>query len=283
MSVTTDERVRVFTGARGVRLHGWTRRSHDAPRGHVLIVHGIGEHSGRYVAFVEPFVAAGWVVHGYDHRGHGRSGGQRGHVTRWADYLDDLAAALHTLAPSDGTPRFLLGHSMGGLITLDFLGTRPGIVDGAIVSAPPLDPWRVAGPVRVAVARVLTHLLPRLPIPVGEPTDVLSRDPEVIRACAQDALCHSRVTPRWGAAILRAIDRVNADAERLPGPVLLLHGDDDLIAAVEGTRRYAERVRDPQVTLRVYPGVRHEPHNDLGADVVVADVMRWLDQAAPLS
>ena len=267
-----------FNAARGDRLY-CRRWIPAAPIGHAVIVHGIGEHCGRYEDVAEPLNGRRWAVHGFDHRGHGRSPGPRGHVNRWVDYLDDVTAMLHTL-PDDGLPRFLLGHSMGGLIVLGFALDRPEGLSGVVASAPPLDPKAVATPFKAAMARLLSPILPRLPLPVHIGPEVLSRDPEIVKSAAEDPLNHRWVTPRWGAEMLGAIDHVNAAAADFPLSLLLIHGDADAVSAVEGSHRFFDRVENDDKTLRIFEGTYHEPHHDLEADRVIAQIGDWLGERA---
>ena len=144
----------------------------------VVLVHGFGEHSGRYENVGPALSARGIAVHAYDQRGHGRSAGRRGHIDAWADYHGDLEDTVGRIRAADatGTPVFLYGHSMGGLVVLEYALRKPERLAGLIVSAAPLRPGNVAGPLKVAMARVLSRLVPGFSLDLGLEAADLSRD-----------------------------------------------------------------------------------------------------------
>jgi len=279
-----------------------------AVKGVLVLVHGLGEHSGRYCNVVKALTAAGYAVYSFDNQGHGRSEGQRGHINRWQDYRNNIRYFLQLVRQQEPTaPLFLMGHSLGGLIVLDYVlrssalrsdGTALSNQDhpqehseasgsefaalnlvGIVVSAPPIQPAKgTASSVRIMIARLLSGLLPRLPLKMGLDKKGLSRSSEAIEDLVDDPLIHPYVTLRWGSETLKTIAWVKANIDRLCLPILLTHGDADPIIAPAGSYEIFQQIPTPNKTLTLYPGSYHEPHNDLDADVVTTDLVNWLNK-----
>jgi alpha-beta hydrolase superfamily lysophospholipase len=266
-----------FRGADGLELYYQSWRPESAPRAVVTLVHGVCEHSGRYGNVVGRLVEDGYAVYGYDLRGHGASPGPRVHIGRWAEYREDLGACLGLVAEQvPGRPIVVYGHSMGALVVLDYLLQRPQGLAGAIVSSPPIEPSGVATPYLVAVARILSRVLPRVSVDLGLDAASLSRDLEVVEAYRADRMVTSRATVRWGTESLAAVRRIKQGMHGIDVPLLVLHGEADRLHSIEGSWALFEAVSHPDKKLRVYPGVYHEPHNDVGHEQVLADITEWL-------
>ncbi len=256
-------------------------------KGVLALVHGLGEHSGRYCEVVKGLTAAGYAVFGFDNQGHGKSEGQRGHITSWQDYRDNTQTFLQLVRQREPTaPLFLMGHSLGGLIVLDYvlrgeqsLEFKALNIQRLVVSAPPIQPkGGTTSTVRIWTARLLSGLLPRITVKMGLCKDGLSRSQEITEQTAHDPLTHPYVTLRWGTETLSTLKWVKANIGRITLPILLTHGEDDPIVAPEGTRQIFQQVQSSEKKLAVYPGSYHEPHNDLDSSQVVADLVRWLDE-----
>jgi alpha-beta hydrolase superfamily lysophospholipase len=271
-----------FAGAGGLELYYQQWRPESEPWASVVIVHGVGEHGSRYANVVGPLVDDGCAVYVYDQRGHGRSPGRRVHIDRWAEYRDDLGAFLRLVGEqAPGRPLVLYGHSMGSLVVLDYLlewprTERPSGLRGAIVSGVALEPAGVGSPLLIVIARVLSGVRPRQSLKLGIDAAALSRDPDVVAAYRADTLVTSRATVRWGTESLDTVRRIKAGMSRIDVPLLVVHGEADRLNLAEGARALAEGSSHAGTTLRIYPGVYHEPHNDLGREQVVADVREWL-------
>ena len=266
--------------ADGTELAGLALRpSAGEPKAAVAMVHGFGEHAGRYGALHASLLASGYAVAAADLRGHGRSPGPRGHVDGWDDYRADCAAIVglaRSLAP--GRPVFLFGHSMGGLIVLDAALRTPDGLAGVVASGPALVP---AGPRRALkelAAVVLSRIVPRAGTELGLDPQGISSQPEEVTAYLADPLVHGRATMRWGAEILRTMVETRTRAGEFARPLLLLHGAADPINAPEGSEAFHAACGHPDRTLRLYPGSRHEVHHDVGRKRMERDLLRWLGE-----
>lgn len=258
----------------------WYRRdpSGRTPRSVAVLVHGLGEHVGRHGELVAHLVRAGIAVVGADLRGHGRSGGPRGHVARFDDYLDDLGLVVSAARQSPrGAPLWLVGHSLGALIVLRLVEQRrvPGLA-GIVLSAIGIDPILPVPAWKRLLGRVGAWLAPRLPVDAGIRARMLSRDPAVQDRYDGDPLVHRVATPGWYREFEAARRDALAGAARVSVPVLLVHGEADPIASVEGSRRLAGALTGADVTLRVYPGARHEVFTDPECGDAPGDVERWM-------
>jgi len=249
----------------------------------MLLVHGLGEHVGRYRHVGRSLAEAGLDVHAYDHRGFGGSAGARAYVDRWSRFHDDLEARLAALRAMHPTlPLVLYAHSMGGLIALGYVFADPPrrpMPDLLVLSAPGLEirtAWW-----KVRFAPVVAALLPRLRFSNGIGRGALSRDPRVDEANAVDPLMQTRSTARLGDLAFREQRRVR-QALRQPGPLpmptYVFHGADDRVVPVGTSEPFEGRAN---VTRRIYPGLRHEPHNEPEGPQVIADVIDWIRVAAP--
>jgi alpha-beta hydrolase superfamily lysophospholipase len=261
----------------GLVLRGRALPAHGEPLGAVAMVHGLGEHSARYEGLHQALNAAGFAVASADLRGFGRSPGPRGHINRWDDYRADTQAML-TLASSlaPGTPLFLFGHSMGGLIVLDYALQRPAGLAGVIASGPALVP---AGPRRRTleiIARVLSVIAPRLTTRLGIEKSGISTLPEVVADYIADPLRTEAVSMRWGTEIMQVMPATRAGAARFPVPLLMLHGGDDPITSPQGSQAFAAACGQSDCRLIVYPGNRHEVHHDIGRAQFERDLTDWL-------
>jgi alpha-beta hydrolase superfamily lysophospholipase len=266
-----------FRGVGGLELYYQSWSPPQDPRGILAIVHGFGEHSGRYMNPVEHLVPQGFAVYGFDLRGHGRSPGQRGHVDAWGEYRGDVGAFLQTIADVEpARPLFLLGHSMGALIVLDYVIRHPEGLAGVIASGASIEPTGVAKPYLILLARLLSRIWPSFVLEIKLDTTALSRNPEVVRAYEEDPLVHGKSSARWGTEALDTLEWLKAHPAELTIPLLVLHGEADRLGSADGARRFFEQVGSADKTLRMYPGGYHEPHNDLDYELVLSHLEEWM-------
>jgi len=257
-----------FDGLQQLRRH-WV--PNGAPRAAMLIVHGIGEHSGRYEHVGAAFAAAGIDVLAHDQRGFGASGGVRGHVDAFSEYLDDVEALIAQRREL-GVPVVLLGHSLGGLVSTAYLVSERPQPDLAVLSSPALEAelpgWQRAG------APILGALIPKMKIPADFDGSILSRDPEVQTAYETDPLRVPASTARLGREILRTMGSVATSLDRVRVPTYVLHGADDTLVPARASKPLESL---PNVTRRVWPDLRHECFNEPEREDVIAEVVAWLD------
>lgn len=255
-------------------LRDWPNRSaHDA----VLIVHGLGEHSGRYEALAKWFVTHGYAVRSYDQRGHGHTPGQRAALRQGDDLLKDLAAVYEDYAVAFGKPPLLLGHSMGGAVVLRAVLDGRVEPPGLVLSSPALRTFEA--PWLRRLAAVLARVLPNLPLRTGLPLDGLSHDARVIEAYRNDPLCTRRVTPLLADFIFRAGASCIADAWRLRVPTLLLAAGSDRLVDPSGSRSFASGAwATKQLTSRFFDTLFHELFNEAetGRHQVLTQLAEWL-------
>jgi acylglycerol lipase len=248
------------------------------PWASVLIIHGLGEQSGRYEHVGEHFARAGIEAFAYDHRGNGGSGGRRGDIDHWSTYHDDLEERLAAVcAASDDRPVVFYAHSMGGLIAAGYLLSDRPRPDLTVLTAPGLDSTLSAWKQRLAP--IVGRILPTLPIPNGVPSETLSRDPEVGRRAKADPLNGQTSTARFGAEALEEQARVRAGARSIGGPTLVLHGLDDRLVPPSASAVFDGA---PGVERRVFPGLRHEMHNEPEGPAVLDEIVAWIRQRARL-
>ncbi len=268
-----------YHGTGGLELYYQCWQPDVESRAIVVIVHGVAEHSGRFMNLVDPLTTGGYAVYSNDHRGHGHSPGQRVHINQWGEYREDLRAFLEEIGKLEpGKPIFLYGHSMGSIIVLDYILNYPEGLRGAIISGVALEPVALAKPYLVALAWVLSRIWPRFSMNLGMDTKALSRDPAVVKAYETDPLVSRRATVRWGIEAFNAVAWIKAHASEISLPILLLHGDADRLNLVQGSHNLYEAMTHADKTLIIYPGGYHELHNDIDHEQVVNDIKEWLDR-----
>lgn len=266
-----------FTGKDGLRLY-WMSEQPEQPRAHVAVVHGYGDHIGRYRTTFDALTAQGFAVHGFDYRGHGRADGRRGFCNSWPDYLDDLEGFWERVrSAANGRKVFVLAHSHGGLMTVHLLG-RGGLqgVSGLVLSAPYFKLAITPPALKLVAAKAVGRVLPWMPIKTELTPKDLSRDEAVQQAVRQDPLYNQIVTPRWFIESTQAQGRVMTLASEVKVPLFLLSGAEDGVASVETGRAFFEAVGSKDKQYKVYPGMRHEPLNELGKEEVQRDISNWI-------
>ena len=250
-------------------------------RGVVVLVHGFGEHSARYRHVGTRLVAAGFAVYAADHRGHGRTEGRRANIERMALIVDDLGGFVRFAADRHpDLPVFMIGHSLGGLIALQYATGPDPALDGLVLSGP-LVLVTVGSPVLKRLAGVLSAVFPDLEV-TGLDVDAISRDPEVVRAYQADPLVHhGKIPARTGAEILATAEALPQRLPALRVPLLLLHGAEDRICVPAGSTLVHDTVSAPDKTLRRYEGLYHEIFNEPEQDEVLGDLVAWLTAHLP--
>ena len=267
-----------FSGWEGLELYYQCWRPDGEPKATLAIVHGFGEHSGRYGNVVDWFTPKGYAAYGLDLRGHGRSPGPRGYINAWAEFREDVRKFLELVREREpGRPLFLLGHSMGGLIVLEYALHHPEGLAAVIASGPVLAQAGVS-PLLIALSKVLSGILPRLTLNTGLDATSISRDPAVVEAYVNDPLVHSMGTPRLSTALTQAVEWTQAHAADMDTPCLIVHGSADRLAPPEGSRIFYENLTLDDKERQVYEGYYHEVFNDVGKERALAAVEAWVER-----
>lgn len=271
-----------LTATDGLALHTRRWRPEGPPRGAVLIVHGFAEHSGRYAHVAELLTRHGFLVQAFDHRTHGRSGGEpRVYMPDLRQVGADVALQVHaTREAAPGVKLFVYGHSLGSFFSLSALLDAPDGISGFVSSASPLDADTTVSPFVLRLADLLGALFPRLPL-VPVELNAISRDPAVVKAYQDDPLVHAgRMRAGMCSRLNGELPRLRARLPELKLPLLAMHGAADRLAPESGSRRLFEGASSQDKTLRIYPGLFHEVHNEPEQGQVLADVLGWLEARA---
>ena len=264
-------------GCGGLDLYyqGWLPDSE--PKAVLLVVHGLGEHGGRYGNLVNHFVPAGYGVYSYDQRGHGKSAGVKGYVDRFADFSDDLDIVLKLVRCRHPKVKiFLVGHSIGGLVAVAYTSKHREEFDGLILSGATLSPPADVAPATIFAARMLSSILPKTGLYIIDAAGI-SQDQNVVNAYKSDPLVYrGKICARLGVELLKAMDMVGRLAAEIRLPVLIMHGSADRLASPEGSKTLYREVNSADKTLKIYEGYWHEIFNEPGRGQVLADVASWL-------
>lgn len=273
-----------LTSADGLKLFAQTWQPDTPAKAYIALVHGLGEHSGRYAHVAAHLAQHGYATHTFDLRGHGRSPGQpRGYVNSFDDYLADvevLLTSVKTVAKQQ--PIFLMGHSMGGAIATLYTITRQpnqthGLLRGLVLSSAALKLDDSVPPILVKLSGVISKIAPTLPT-MKIDTATISRDPEIVGNAGSDPLCYYGGTrARTGAELIRAISLIGAGAGSITLPIFLFHGTADKLTSPEGSKQVYAKVASADKTLKLYEGAYHETLNDLCKAQVLDDLTQWLD------
>jgi alpha-beta hydrolase superfamily lysophospholipase len=281
--MTVEHTSAQFAAGDGLLLTRQAWRPEGAPAAVLAVVHGYGEHGGRYRGLAENMGARGYALHVYDLRGHGRSAGRRGHLGRFTDYLDDTAVFLDAVREEQpGRPLYLLGHSLGGLIAAAYLEDRPAdALAGLILSSPFLRLGMPVPPLKLSAARLLSLVAPAVNVGNTVVAAALSHDQEVVRAYGADPLNHHVATARWAAEVVAAQSAALSAAGRIRLPLLLLYADADAVADPDASRELLAGAGSADKTAHCYEGFYHEIFNETGRDTVFADLAAWLEARTP--
>lgn len=261
-------------------IQGW-EPDQGQPKAFLTLIHGLGDHSSRFTHVGKVLTEAGYALVGFDLRGHGKSGGGRGHTPSLDAYMQDIRQILVLMESHyPNIPHFLYGHSLGGLLTLAYTIQYGAGLKGAIVTGTPLRSSLQEQKAKVAMVRLLGSLLPGVTIPSGLEPVTISRDADVVQKYINDPLVHTSASLGFGKAALDAIDFCFARAKDFPVPLLMMHGKGDKIAYFSGSEDFARLVTEAggDVTLKVWDGLYHEVHNEPEKAEVFRLMIEWLDK-----
>jgi lysophospholipase len=266
-----------FTGVldRHIFWRSWTPED-VPPRAAIVLLHGLGEHSGRYDHVVARLVEEGYAVHALDHRGHGRSDGPRAFIEDMDNVVADVDTLVDRVAGTEpSVPVFMLGHSMGGLIALRYALAHQERLAGLILSAALAQLDAVPKPLEV-VGRALSMIAPRAPLIAIDPT-LTSRDPAVVEAYRSDPLVHhGKVPARTAVQLADTVESFPSTVAAITVPTLILYGTADGLCPPAGSVMLAERIGADDITVTAYDGLFHEILNEPERETVLEDVTGWL-------
>jgi len=281
MAGKNREQIGTIESTDGIKLFF---RDHPAENqtARLVLVHGLGEHSGRYDHVIRLLNNKGISVLAYDHRGHGKSEGKRGHIDRFDEYINDLSMMIDKA--SDGIPPemklFLLGHSMGGLIVLNYVEKYPDRVDAVIASSPGLAPADKIPVIKGSLGKLMSSIWPSLSFDNELDPDNLSHDRDVVAAYVKDPLVHRRITARWFTEYLKAMEETVNSGERIRIPLLLQVAGADRIVDPITSKNFFNTIGSSDKTLHFYDGLYHEIYNekDSNRKRVLADLETWIEE-----
>ena len=265
-----------LAGAGGGRIF-WQSWSPAQARGVVIIVHGFGEHSGRYGHVARRLVAEGYATFALDHRGHGRSEGPRAVIDRLADAISDIDRLVVLAGDAHpGLPVFMLGHSMGGLLAVQYALEHQDRLAGLLLSGALAALDAAPAPARL-IARMLSVIAPRMGL-IALDASLVSRDPQVVAAYSADPMVHHGKLPaRTVAELIAAGRRFPTRVAQIRVPTLIMYGSEDRLCPPSGSVMLGERIGAADITVIPYHGLYHEILNEPERETVLDDVCAWLD------
>jgi len=266
-----------FKGVRNANLYYQAWLPEEEVKAVLLVVHGLGEHCGRYMNVVNHFIPLGYAVYGFDHIGHGQSEGMREVVERFTDYTDTLTVYCEMVKGWQiGKPIFLLGHSMGGLIASYYLLDDQASFRGAVISAPAVKVSDSTSQATMIMGKILSALAPKMGL-LALDANSISRDPKVVEAYVNDPLVfHGRTPARLAAELLKAMLRVTAEVDKISLPFIVVQGSEDKLVDPGGAQMLYDRASSADKTIRIYDGLYHEVFNEPERAHVLKDVETWL-------
>jgi len=261
-------------------IQGW-EPDNDAPKAFIALIHGLGDHSARFAHIGKVMAEAGYALVGFDLRGHGKSGGPRGHASSLEAYMQDIRQFFQRMEQHyPDIPHFLYGHSLGGLLALAYAIQYGTGLKGVMVTGAALRASLQEQKAKIAMVRLLGSIVPAMTLPSGLDPATLSRDPAVVQAYINDPLVHYSTSLGFGKAALNAIDLCFARASEFPVPLLIMHGKGDKLTYPSGSEHFAKLAgaTGGDVTLKLWDGLYHELHNEPEKAEVFKFMIGWLDE-----
>ena len=262
----------------GLTLLGRIWQTTGKPKGIVNLVHGLGEHSGRYAHVAEALTKAGYNLIGFDLRGHGLSEGPLGHTPDYEHIMDDVALFMQKSNEFFGSdhPNFLYGHSLGGTIVLNYALRRKPNLNGVISTGPALRLSFEPPKIKFVLGKIMANLMPTFSMNNALDVNALARDAAIVKAYQDDVLVHDRLSAKL---VMELFDSGKYALEHTADwtlPLLLMHGSEDRISSCQASEEFAQKAGDI-VTFKQWDGFYHEIHNDFGKEEVIAFMIDWLN------
>ena len=260
-------------------IRGWDPTS-NRPKALLTLIHGLGEHTGRYLHVGKTMTDAGYALVGFDLRGHGKSGGARGHFPSLSAIMQDTRQFSKFLVQRyPDIPHFLYGHSLGGLLSLAYALQYPTGLNGVIVTGAALRSSLQEQKNKIAMVNLLGSFLPNITVPSGLDATMISRDADVVKKYINDPLVHDKASLGFGKAALKAIEQCFAHAKEFNPPLLIMHGTDDKLNYPSGSEDFAKLAEpDHDVTLKLWDGLYHEIHNEPEKAAVFKLMTEWIEK-----
>jgi len=268
-----------FAGIDRAQMYHQSWLPEGKPKAVVILAHGLAEHSGRYTKVASHLTSHDFAMYGLDHIGHGQSEGTRVYVRRFSDYTDVFASYVDQVRVAHPEiPFFLYAHSVGALIAALYLLDHDVELSGVVFSGPCVKVPRNVSAVTVFLAKALSRIAPKLGL---SPVDAsgISRDPAEVQAYIDDPLVYNgKTTARLACELLKAMQRVSAEASGITLPALIVHGGADRVVDPDGAQMLHSALGSTDKTLTIYDGLFHEIHNEPEHPQVLADISAWLEQ-----
>lgn len=261
-------------------IRGW-EPNNKKPKALLALIHGLGEHTGRYLHVGKTLTDARYALVGFDLRGHGRSGGARGHFPSLEIIMQDIRQFFKFLVQRyPDIPHFLYGQSMGGLLSLTYALQYPAGLNGVIVTGAWLRSPVQERIIKLAMVKILSAFLPSITLQSGLLAETISRDPDVVKKYVNDPLVHDKTSLGLGKSALQAIDLCFERAKEFTPPLLIMHGTADKLTSPSGSEDFAKLASEnnKDVTLKLWDGLYHEIHNEPEKAEVFKVMIEWLDK-----
>ncbi len=266
-----------WKAADGLKIYAQAWEPETSPKAVVSLVHGLGEHGGRYAYVAETLNHGGYAVLASDLRGHGKTEGKRGHSPSFEVFMDDMALLLaQTAQRYQNLPCFLWGHSLGAVLVTNYALRRKPQIAGVVLTGLSLRTAISDQKMKIQFANIAAKLLPQMSMPTGLVAQHISRDPEVVERYVNDPLVHGVATLAMAKYTIEAIPWAYEHASEWTLPILIMHGDADAIAFLSGVEDFAKLIQQ-DCTLKIWPGLWHEIHNEPEKEQVLAYTLGWLD------
>lgn len=267
-----------FTNAQGCKIFTRSWLPDTDGKANVFIIHGLGEHSGRYAEIATYLAERGFRVHALDHTGHGRSEGLRAYISQFAIFVDTVKDfILRCQAETPNLPSLIIGHSMGGVITSNLLIDHPKLVQGAILSGPALTTDDAVSDAQKFILKTIAKILPKLPV-FQLDASLICRNKQVVDDYLADPLVYSgKIRAKLIVEIVSAGERALSRAAEIKLPMLFLHGEEDALASPKGSQLMHAAISSEDKEIVLYPDLYHEIFNEECKQEIFATVDNWLN------
>jgi alpha-beta hydrolase superfamily lysophospholipase len=260
----------------GINIFGqkWENDT-TAPKAVICLVHGFGEHSGRYEHVAQFFTDNNYAVITYDHRGHGHSGGRKGHFSSYDEFLNDVGNLLKQADSNfPNLPKILYGHSMGGNVVANYAIKKQPKIAGIILSSPFFNTAFQPPAIKIALGKMMKNIIPTLSLPSGLEVNDISRDKEVVKKYSEDPMVFDIISSKMGIELIEFGQEAVKNAAQLKLPTLLFHGTGDRITSFDESKKFASNAGN-NTTFIEYKGLYHECHNEPEKAEVLSNMLKW--------